>query len=774
MMQDIEKRNVNCIIVKDLSRFGRNYIETGRYLERIFPFMGVRFIAINDHYDSAEENDDKGRILIPFNNLINDTYCRDISLRVRSHLDVKRKEGQFIGSFAGYGYRKDPKDKNHLIIDEYAAGIVQEIFKQKLNGMSSQRIASHLNELGVLPPNEYKRANGFNYTCGFQAGLNQKWTVVSVNRILKNESYTGTLIQGKRRKINYKVKKSHDVGSENWIRVEDAHDAIISKGEFQQVQQLLELDTRTAPSQTTVYPLSGFLRCADCGQNMIRRTVTKNGKKYQYYHCSTYKNGGGCTPHMINSEKLTESVLAAIRHQVTLLVEAEKVLSNAELASGEQIGIKILDSQITALEAELERYSNLKIRLYQDLCDDVVSREEYGEMNTRFAQKIKEAQDKIQEIREKKQEALKHDTLLPTWLEEFKQYEHIKTLERRVVVELIDHIDVHSKTEIEIHFCFEDELHSITEKFMEYAKRKNLLMGSNPIIAPDSEMLWNAAIVWRILRRYEYTGALVMGRRKKIDVNTTSIRTLPEDKWIIAENAHEAIVTKDEYYQAQKAIRNVTPIQYKVGDDFALKGKICCGNCKRQLRHEKQYGEMVFCCGYKRSAGKFSKCYGGYYREYSVNAKVARAIKTVFYALDVVNQGMQEKQSITVRCVDIEDLEKQAEAIRVEQIKLYESYADGVLLRDAYIEKKKVLSEKLAALQDSIRTEKEEQECADELDEEIRALIKQASEKTYIGGLTKECVDAFVSMVYLYDDQTMKIEFNCEDVIRRALEKYGA
>lgn len=468
MMQDIENRKINCIIVKDLSRFGRNYIETGRYLERIFPFMGVRFIAINDHYDSAEENDDKGRILIPFNNLINDTYCRDISMRVRSHLDVKRKEGQFIGSFAGYGYRKDPKDKNHLIIDEYAAGIVQEIFKSKLNGMSSQRIASHLNELGVLPPNEYKRANGFNYTCGFQAGLNQKWTVVSVNRILKNESYTGTLIQGKRRKINYKVKKSHDVGSENWIRVEDAHDAIISKGEFQQVQQLLELDTRTAPSQTTVYPLSGFLRCADCGQNMIRRTVTKNGKKYQYYHCSTYKNGGGCTPHMINSEKLTESVLAAIRHQVTLLVEAEKVLSNAELASGEQIGIKILDSQITALEAELERYSNLKIRLYQDLCDDVVSREEYGEMNTRFAQKIKEAQDKIQEIREKKQETLKHDTLLPTWLEEFKQYEHIKTLERRVVVELIDRIDVHSKTEIEIHFCFEDELHSITEKFMEY------------------------------------------------------------------------------------------------------------------------------------------------------------------------------------------------------------------------------------------------------------------------------------------------------------------
>lgn len=326
--------------------------------------------------------------------------CNKTRLPEGYSVNVKRKEGQFIGSFAGYGYQKDPKDKNHLIIDEYAAGIVQEIFKLKLNGMSAQHIANHLNELGVLPPNEYKRASGFNYTCGFRAGLNQKWTVVSVNRILKNESYTGTLIQGKRRKINYKIKKSQDVGTENWIRVEGTHDAIISRGEFQQVQQLMELDTRTSPSQKTVYPLSGFLRCADCGQNMIRRTVTKKEKKYQYYHCSTYKNGGDCTPHMINGEKLEESVLAAIRHQIALLVEAEQVLSHADLASGEQIGVKILDGQINALEAELERYRNLKVRLYQDFCDDVVSKEEYSEMNARFAQKIKEAQDKIQAIQD--------------------------------------------------------------------------------------------------------------------------------------------------------------------------------------------------------------------------------------------------------------------------------------------------------------------------------------------------------------------------------------
>ena len=227
MLEDAKKNRINCIIVKDLSRLGRNYIETGRYLEKIFPLLGVRFIAINDHYDSADEANDSDQIIVPFKNLINDAYCRDISIKIRSQLDVKRKNGQFIGSFAGYGYLKDRDNRNHLIVDEYAAEIVKVIFKMKIDGFSSQRIAAKLNGMGVHPPMEYKRLCGMKYNSGFRSGSDPKWGVTSVNRILRNEVYTGTMVQGKTRKINYKVKQSCPIEEENWIKVENTHEAII-------------------------------------------------------------------------------------------------------------------------------------------------------------------------------------------------------------------------------------------------------------------------------------------------------------------------------------------------------------------------------------------------------------------------------------------------------------------------------------------------------------------------------------------------------------------
>lgn len=379
MMEDIRRQKINCIIVKDLSRFGRNYIEVGRYIDKKFPAMGIRFIAINDQYDNAKESNDTEQIIVPFKNLINDAYCRDISIKVRSQLDVKRKNGKFIGSFAAYGYLKDPKDKNHLIIDNYAAEIVQLVFNMKLDGFSAMAIAEELNNMGVLPPMEYKRMCGYNYNSGFRTSAVQKWGAKSVLRILENELYTGVMVQGKNQKINYKVKQSRAVECDQWIKVPDTHEAIIPREYFERVQEIMRLDTRTSPSEKNVYPLSGLVRCGDCEQNMIRRSTAKKNKVYYYLHCSSYRNGEGCTSHIINEDKLLQAVIVFVKKQLALLVEADRILQHIEELPKEQFGVKALNTQLIELEKEISRYCDLKERLYQDMVGGIIDKEEYAE-----------------------------------------------------------------------------------------------------------------------------------------------------------------------------------------------------------------------------------------------------------------------------------------------------------------------------------------------------------------------------------------------------------
>jgi len=463
MMEDVKKKKINCIIVKDLSRLGRNYIETGRYLEKIFPFLGVRFIAINDHYDSADESGDADKIVIPFKNLINDAYCRDISIKIRSQLDVKRKNGKFIGSFAAYGYLKDPNDKNHLIIDEAAAEIVRTIFGLKLNGFSAQRISERLEEMQVAPPLEYKRMCGLNFNSGFRSGRKPKWSIVTVNRILRNELYIGTMVQGKNRKINYKVKQSRPVDEASWIRVQETHEAIIPKPIFEIVQRLTELDTRTAPASDSVYTLSGFLRCGDCGQNMIRRTVVKKDKPYNYYYCSTYKRGDGCTSHNISEAKLMTNVLAVIQHQIRLLVEADRILSAIDELPTQQLGVKSVDTQIAALEAEIERYKDLKSKVYKDMTDGVVSRDEFKDINTRFTDKINSAKTAQEELIAKREKLLSRENNSRPWMETFREYRNVSELDRKLIASLIASIVVYDTDTVEIHFHYEDEIQEMLE-----------------------------------------------------------------------------------------------------------------------------------------------------------------------------------------------------------------------------------------------------------------------------------------------------------------------
>ena len=376
MMDEIRSGKINCVVVKDLSRFGRNYIEAGNYIERVFPFLGVRFIAINDNYDSLDRNQSDS-LIIPFKNLINDAYCKDISVKIRSQLEIKRKKGQFLGAFAVYGYMKDEEDHNKLVLDTYASEIVRAIFKWKKQGMSQGRIADKLNMQGVLCPMEYKISLGMKVQTNFRVHKKALWSQTAVTRILSNEIYTGVLVQGKQGTPNYKIKKILPKDETEWIRVEGAVPVIIDRDTFDSVQMILKKDIRIAPEEEVVYPLSGYLKCGDCGQNMVRKSYNAGGKAYSYFICSTRKAGKGCSTHTIREDELMDMVLQSVSKQVEYICEIEKLLDIVDSLPESQMNVFNYDAQIVRLKEDIERYKSFKLKLYENLQEGLIGQDEY-------------------------------------------------------------------------------------------------------------------------------------------------------------------------------------------------------------------------------------------------------------------------------------------------------------------------------------------------------------------------------------------------------------
>ena len=455
MMEDIKSGKINCIIVKDLSRLGRNYIEMGKYLEQIFPMMGIRFIAINDNYDNANtESSDSDSIVVPFKNLLNDSYCRDISIKVRSQLDIKRRKGEFIGGYAMYGYCKDERNKSRLVVDEYAADVVRSIYRRKLEGMSAKAIAEQLNSEGVLAPSEYKRLCGLNYHSGFKAGTHAKWQAIQVLRILKNEVYTGTMVQGKRQKINYKIKKIRDVEESGWIKVPSMHEAIIPQKLF---------DTCASKGQQTVNLFSGMVRCGGCGQNMVRRTVSKNGKKYVYLHCITNHNGLGCSSHLISESKLAEVVLAALQGKIQQISGLEQRLDEINEIPKNQRRLKSVEEHMKMLEQEEQKYQTLRRQLYEDMSSGIVSKDEYKEFSRSFNEKVENICKAKTEMNRQLDSLSNLDVEHLPWIEDFKSYQNLTSLNRRVLVELVESITVYDKEHIHIQYRFDQEIRNVLE-----------------------------------------------------------------------------------------------------------------------------------------------------------------------------------------------------------------------------------------------------------------------------------------------------------------------
>lgn len=463
MLEDIRRGVVDCVVVKDLSRFGREYIDTGRYIERLFPALGVRFIAVNDHYDSLRGDGQGDEILVPFKNLINDAYCRDISVKIRSHLEVKRRNGEFIGAFAPYGYQKDGEDRHRLVVDAYAAGVVRDIFRMKLHGMSQDAIAGKLNSDGILSPMEYKNSRGINFRTAFRVKAASGWSPVAVRRILENEVYIGNLVQGRQSTPNHKVKKSIRKDKEDWVRVEKNHEPVVSERDFAVVQKLLGMDTRTAPDREGVYLLSGIAVCGDCGAPMVRKVSSVNGKRYCYYICSGHKAGGSCGPHRIPVQALEDAVFVLLKRHIGCILDLERVLEYAGTVPFRDLDVRKLEERREKLLGEAERCRELRMMLYEDMKDGVITKEDYVELHAAYEARGKEAQEAAGKAEREIRAVLEGDEDKYRWISYFKEYRDIGELTRNVVVALISEVRVYDRENIEVVFDFADQYRQALE-----------------------------------------------------------------------------------------------------------------------------------------------------------------------------------------------------------------------------------------------------------------------------------------------------------------------
>ena len=471
MMADIKCGAVNCIIVKDLSRLGRNYILVGQYLEMIFPLLNIRFISVVDHIDSVKDPASINNALVSFKNVMNDEYCRDISNKVRASLDRKRGKGEFIGSFASYGYFKDPEDHHRLVIDPIAAEVVRNIYQWFMGGISIIGIAKKLNQLGVPNPTMYKKQLGFNYRHPTGELCDGLWPDSSVKRILKNRIYTGDMVQSKTKIKSYKVQVCTNVPEEKWIVVPDTHEAIISRDQFETVQQLLRRDTRTAPGVTHVSIFGGYIRCADCQRAMGKKTTSQPYKKYYYYVCQTFRKGdqAACTKHTIREEKLYQAVLTTIQAQIQLAVSMDDVLQELKKKDIKARKSSRLDSMLEMKKQEHAKISQFKIDLYPDWKSGIISKSEYLSLKEKFDKQLEQIERAIANIKEEIKQYKETTSVENQFIKHFLKYRNITELSREVIVELIEMIYVHEGGTITIDFKYQDEYQRLLDLMEEHA-----------------------------------------------------------------------------------------------------------------------------------------------------------------------------------------------------------------------------------------------------------------------------------------------------------------
>lgn len=451
LKEDFESRKINCIIIKDLSRLARNNEEAGKLIFVVFPFYSIRFISVNDKVDSYLDPQSVNNISIQFKNLMNDEYCRDLSKKVKSARKIRQNRGEFIGSFAPYGYDKNPSDHHKLIVDPVAAEVVRQIFQEFLAGKNYSQIATELSVQGVLPPSEYKKQRGANLYTPSKGKL-RLWRSSVVRNILTDEMYMGTLIQGRHKKISYKSNKQVAVDKEEWMRYENSHEPIIEHETFDKVQIMVDERRKTPHTTTKKNIYSGIIFCGECGHAMGLSAIRANST-YSAFYCKYYKQGANfCTRKRIKVSIISDAIIVALNQYLKFYVDFKEIMK----ASKEGKAKFCPKTSKIELENQLNGLKDEKKDLYFQYKNESLTDKEYSVQRQKVDLRITEIQKSLESIESKQQETLEISE--NGFVSLFRKYKKFTKINSDILNLFVKKITVYSSRSIEIEWKFRDEL----------------------------------------------------------------------------------------------------------------------------------------------------------------------------------------------------------------------------------------------------------------------------------------------------------------------------
>lgn len=471
MIKDARAGKIECIIVKDLSRLGRNYVETGEYIEKIFPFLGVRFISASDGYDSESANA-SDKLAAALKNLANDLYAKDISRKVCSTMKNKRERGDYIGNYAPYGYLKDENNRNKLVIDPEIAPIVVEIFELRAQGLGITTICRMLNE------KDYPSPGRLRYERGIITNNNKKGSALPWNRhvlrdLLLNVVYIGNLAQGRSAQCLYKGQKFHWTDSSEWDYVEGTHEPIISRGLWDKVQEINTKTTSAAKESHGKYahlekrenPYGSILKCADCGRVMKYIRAYSNPKKdgtvksYYNYKCPQNVELGdeACPKKNIRADELDSIVLDVLRKQMTIFLDTKQTLMKLIALEKERSKATAPVTRLLECKEKLEKKKKMFSRLYIDFKDGILSEKEYLFARNSYQTEIAALEQEVHELEAIKTRVRSTETNARKWDQLIKKYYHAQTVTKELINALVEEIRYYADGKIDIDFKYMNE-----------------------------------------------------------------------------------------------------------------------------------------------------------------------------------------------------------------------------------------------------------------------------------------------------------------------------